>query len=167
MKTIHKALDQFPYNFFFQSERALCEIELPCWKMKMIDKTCNVWSIFAICLAGRARIAYLKYIDLEDSAKAMINKMLSFHKVVSKTEQVQNCPLIWRLYMLFLQEHNLCDTKGEEIYYEAVAQCPWSRSVYISAAEIAPQILSQIQDLIKEKELRMHVTPEELDILRG
>lgn len=69
--------------------------------------------------------------------------------------------------MLLLRENNLSGKKGEEVYYESVDNCPWARCVYIDAAEIAPQILTQIQDVIREKELRMHVTPEELDILRG
>jgi hypothetical protein len=40
------------------------------------------------------------------------------------------------------------------------------QALYIDAAKYAPQELSQVQDLIIEKELRLHVTPEELDILR-
>lgn len=68
--------------------------------------------------------------------------------------------------MLLLREHDLCEKKGEEIYHASVASCPWARCIYIDAASIAPQNLTQIQDVIREKDLRMHVTPEELDILR-
>jgi hypothetical protein len=164
---IGEALDKFPSNFFFLSVNASIESKLPYWKLQTNNRRYNIWSILANCLAGRARIIYLNSIGFEEASNAMTNKMLSFHKMVSKTEEVQSCPLVWRLYMLLLREHDLCKKKGEEVYYQAVAQCPWSRSVYISAAEIAPQILSQIQDLIQEKELRMHVTPDELDILRG
>lgn len=89
------------------------------------------------------------------------------HKIISRIPSTRCCPLLWRLYMLLLREHNLCEKKGEKIYHESVTQCPWTRSIYIDAAEVAPQLLTQIQDLIREKELRMHVTPEELDILRG
>ena len=41
------------------------------------------------------------------------------------------------------------------------------QALYVDAAKLAPKELSQVQDLIIEKELRLHVTPEELDILRG
>jgi hypothetical protein len=41
------------------------------------------------------------------------------------------------------------------------------QALYIDAAKHIPEELSQVQDLIIEKELRLHVTPEELDILRG
>lgn len=36
----------------------------------------------------------------------------------------------------------------------------------MDAAIYIPAELAQIQDLIIEKQLRLHVTPEELDILR-
>jgi hypothetical protein len=41
------------------------------------------------------------------------------------------------------------------------------QALYIDAAKFIPEELPQIQDLIIEKELRLHVTPEELDILRA
>jgi hypothetical protein len=41
------------------------------------------------------------------------------------------------------------------------------QALYIDAAKLIPEELPQVQDLIIEKELRLHVTPEELDILRG
>ena len=69
--------------------------------------------------------------------------------------------------MLLLREEHLCEKKGEEIYHESVSHCPWARSIYIDSAEVAPHQLTEIQDVIREKELRIHVTPEELDILRG
>ena len=69
--------------------------------------------------------------------------------------------------MLMLREENLCENKGEEIYHESVMHCPWARSIYLDSAEVAPQQLTQIQDVIREKELRIYVTPEELEILRG
>ena len=165
-ETINKALQEYPNNFFFLSINAVIQSELPYWKLNMTKKKLNVWMILASCLAGRARASYLKIIRFEDAYRAMVNKMFNFHTTVLKTHQVQNCPLVWRFYILLLQEHDLCKKNGEEIFYQTIAHCPWARSVYISAAEIAPQILPQIQDLIKEKELRMHVTPEELDILR-
>jgi hypothetical protein len=40
------------------------------------------------------------------------------------------------------------------------------QALYIDAAKFIPEELPQIQDLIIE-ELRLHVTPEELDILRA
>ena len=69
--------------------------------------------------------------------------------------------------MLLLREESLVEKKGEQIYHESITNCPWARCIYIDSAEVAPQKLTQIQDVIREKELRIHITPEELDILRG
>ncbi|KAJ8675185.1 hypothetical protein QAD02_010971 [Eretmocerus hayati] len=163
---VSEALEKFPNNFFFLPLNALIVNELPHWKIKTKSKKLSVWSTLATCLAGRARITYYKNLGYDEALSATVNKMLACHRIFSKTPEVQSCPLVWRFYMLLLRDSDLCEKKGEEVYYEAVSQCPWARNVYISAAEIAPQILSQIQDLIKEKELRLHVTPEELEILR-
>lgn len=97
------------------------------------------------------------------------NKKKTFFGLWSlyRTPEIRHCPLVWRLLMLLLREQSLSQERGEEVYHESVAQCPWSRSIYIDVAEVAPQFLTQIQDVIREKDLRMHVTPEELHILRG
>ncbi|XP_058810895.1 nuclear exosome regulator NRDE2 [Phymastichus coffea] len=166
-ETVREAYENFQNNFFFISLQALFESEQPFWKMNIRSKNLNIWYIIARCLAGRVRIAHMKNIESQEGYAAMVNKMLSFHTAVSKFEELQNCPLVWKFYMLLIQEHNLSAKKGEEIFYEAISQCPWNKNVYTCAAEIAPQVLSQIQDLIQEKELRIHITPEELDILRS
>lgn len=44
--------------------------------------------------------------------------------------------------------------------------CLCFQALYIDAAIYIPAELPQVQDLIIEKELRIHVTPEELEILR-
>ncbi|XP_063981715.1 nuclear exosome regulator NRDE2 [Diachasmimorpha longicaudata] len=161
------ALNKFPDNFYMLSVSSAFESELPNWWVRPSTSTTRVWPAISTCLSGRARLNS-KVCQNDDIAKtAALNKLLHFHKRLSKIPEIRCCPLIWRLYMLLLREHNLCEKSGEEIYHESVASCPWARCIYIDAAEIAPQLLTQIQDVIKEKDLRMHVTPEELDILRG
>ncbi|XP_017796520.1 PREDICTED: LOW QUALITY PROTEIN: protein NRDE2 homolog [Habropoda laboriosa] len=160
-------LNLYPNNFFALSILACIESELPIWKCNSQMTKLQLWRAFAMCLANRKRIHYLQELKDYVSMNAAINKLLHFHQTLARVPTIKCCPLLWRLYMLLLREYNLCEKKGEEIYHESVALCPWARSIYIDAAEVAPQILTQVQDVIREKELRMHVTPEELDILRG
>lgn len=40
------------------------------------------------------------------------------------------------------------------------------QAFYIDAVKFLPEDMSEILDLLIEKELRLHTTPEELDILR-
>ncbi|XP_068970972.1 nuclear exosome regulator NRDE2 [Bombus flavifrons] len=157
----------YPNNFFALSVFACIESELPLWKSNSRVTKLQLWKAFAMCLASRKRIHSLQELKDYVSMNAAINKLLYFHQTLARIPTIKNCPLLWRLYMLLLREYNLCEKKGEEVYHESVALCPWARSIYIDAAEVAPQILTQVQDVIREKELRMHVTPEELDVLRG
>ncbi|XP_018052187.1 PREDICTED: protein NRDE2 homolog [Atta colombica] len=166
-ETLSKTLNTYPNNFYALSVFAGIESELPTWRFNSRSTEIELWRAMAMCLAVRRRIGLLMKLNHHDAMNAALNKLLSFHLTLSRISSTRCCPLLWRLYMLLLREHNLCEKKGEEIYHESVTQCPWARSIYIDAAEVAPQLLTQIQDLIREKELRMHVTPEELDILRG
>ncbi|XP_066603817.1 nuclear exosome regulator NRDE2 [Prorops nasuta] len=163
-----KILCLYPNNIYALSVFSTSKSSMvPSWKFKTGDKT-ELWPTIGTFLAGRRRIKQLVQSGAVDTAgvQATLNKLLSFHRSLSKSSESTCCPLLWRMYMLLLREHNLCEKKGEEVYHESVAHCPWARSIYIDAAEVAPQLLTQIQDVIKEKELRLHVTPEELDILR-
>ncbi|XP_053972963.1 nuclear exosome regulator NRDE2 [Hylaeus volcanicus] len=164
---LNDMLKLYPNNLFALSILACIESELPIWKFNSQKTKLELWRAFAMCLASRRRIRFLKEQNDSVSMNAAINKLLHFHQTLARVPNTRCCPLLWRLHMLLLREYNLCEKKGEEVYHESVAQCPWARSIYIDAAEVAPQILTQVQDVIREKELRMHVTPEELDILRG
>lgn len=166
-ETLSKALNIYPNNFYALSVFVNIESELPTWRFNSRNTNIELWRAMAMCLAARKRISSLMKLGHTDAINATLNKLLSFHQTLSTIPSTRHCPLLWRLYMLLLREHNLCEKKGEEIYHESVAHCPWARSIYIDAAEVAPQLLTQIQDIIREKELRMHVTPEELNILRG
>ncbi|XP_066147669.1 nuclear exosome regulator NRDE2 [Euwallacea fornicatus] len=102
-----------------------------------------------------------------DLALSFKNRMLSlFKKITAGDMCTRRCGLAWRLYLQFVHTYfdsSLC----RNVYYRAVEECPWLKALYIDAAIYIPAELAQIQDLIIEKELRLHVTPEELDILRA
>ena len=44
--------------------------------------------------------------------------------------------------------------------------CISLQALYMDIVQVLPAQLTQVQDLLVEKELRLHVTPEELEILR-
>ncbi|XP_012286452.1 protein NRDE2 homolog [Orussus abietinus] len=164
---INCALNAYPDNFYILSAFAEMESSLPLWKINRTSNNKRLWKSIVTCLAGRVQINNLRNTGHLMKLNPAFNKLLSIHQRLAKARETQHCPLLWRLYMLLLREHNLCEKKGEEVYHESIANCPWARGIYTDAAEVAPQLLTQIQDIIREKELRMHVTPEELDILRG
>ncbi|XP_014228043.1 protein NRDE2 homolog [Trichogramma pretiosum] len=165
-ESINQAIDQFPGNTYFRSVKIVVDIFEPCWKLKSLNCESNTLDLLVRVLDMRNRIVHLKKEGLEDSVQLITNKMLAFYKNLSMDEETRICPLIWKLYMLSIREYNLVTKKGEEVYHLSVMQCPWIKSLYLNAAEIAPQVLTEIQDLIEEKELRMHISSQELNILR-
>ncbi|XP_023018350.2 nuclear exosome regulator NRDE2 [Leptinotarsa decemlineata] len=101
--------------------------------------------------------------DVNTSLK---NKMLALFKKITSNVNTRKCGLVWRLYLQFVYTYfspEIC----RNVYYSAVEECPWLKALYIDAAIYIPAELPQIQDLIIEKQLRLHVTPEELDVLRN
>ncbi|XP_057323070.1 nuclear exosome regulator NRDE2 [Microplitis mediator] len=169
-ESLKRACESYPNNFYLLSVYAGIESELPHWSICLRSvNNCEqrLWPTIAECLAGRARLYSTICLNDSTARTAALNRLVHFHNRLLRVTDVRCCPLVWRLYMLLLREENLCEKKGEQVYHQSISNCPWARCIYIDAAEIAPQLLTQIQDVIREKDLRMHVTPEELDILRG
>ncbi|CAD6201312.1 GSCOCG00000114001-RA-CDS [Cotesia congregata] len=169
-ESLKQAFEDNPDNFYLLSVYAGIESELPHWSIclrSVSNHEQRLWPTIAGCLAGRARLYSTICLNDSTARTAALNRLVHFHNNIFRVPDIRCCPLVWRLYMLLLREEGLCEKKGETVYHESISSCPWARSVYIDAAGIAPQLLTQIQDIIREKDLRMHVTPEELNILRG
>ncbi|XP_048217921.1 nuclear exosome regulator NRDE2 isoform X2 [Perognathus longimembris pacificus] len=74
------------------------------------------------------------------------------------------CPLLWRMYLQFLVSlGNKERSKG--VFYKALQHCPWAKVLYMDAMEYFPDELQEILDLMTEKELRVRMPMEELELL--
>ncbi|XP_069884669.1 nuclear exosome regulator NRDE2-like [Dipodomys merriami] len=74
------------------------------------------------------------------------------------------CPLLWRMYLKFLVSlGNKERSKG--VFYKALQHCPWAKVLYMDAMEYFPDELQEILDLMTEKELRVRMPMEELELL--
>ncbi|KAL0275807.1 UNVERIFIED_CONTAM: hypothetical protein PYX00_003548 [Menopon gallinae] len=51
-------------------------------------------------------------------------------------------------------------------HIKAIESCPWNKSVYMGAVAALPNRLMELTDIMIEKELRIHVTPDEIEALR-
>ncbi|KAG8561892.1 hypothetical protein GDO81_015516 [Engystomops pustulosus] len=80
------------------------------------------------------------------------------------TEQGSRCLLLWRMYLHFMvcQGHQ---DRSRGLFYKAIQNCPWAKVLYLDAVEYFPDQLQEIIDLMTEKELRVRLPPEELDLL--
>ncbi|KAM9653683.1 nuclear exosome regulator NRDE2 isoform 8-T10 [Morphnus guianensis] len=55
--------------------------------------------------------------------------------------------------------------KSKGLFYKALQNCPWAKVLYMDAVEYFPDDLQETLDLMTEKELRVRVPVEELDLL--
>ncbi|KAL3278774.1 hypothetical protein HHI36_016300 [Cryptolaemus montrouzieri] len=176
-----RALQNYPTNSFFLSvlaEKQLLSNSLgpKWWSIKnLLLKTGHALPVVLMISITHQTIMNLheqmmdtitgSKLSMENTA-TFKNAMRSlFREATGVNMCTRRCGLVWRLYLQFVQKYfdlKLCG----EVYYRAVEECPWLKALYIDAAIYIPTELSRIQDLIIEKQLRIHITPEELDILR-
>ncbi|XP_012579936.1 PREDICTED: protein NRDE2 homolog isoform X2 [Condylura cristata] len=81
-----------------------------------------------------------------------------------RSEHGSQCPLLWRMYLNFLVSlGNKERSKG--VFYKALQNCPWAKVLYMDAVEHFPDEMQEILDLMTEKELRVRLPVEELELL--
>ncbi|KAM7404039.1 hypothetical protein PAMA_004452 [Pampus argenteus] len=92
------------------------------------------------------------------------NRIRGLFESTIATEMGAHCPLLWRMYMHFLVSEGKVD-KATGIFYRALQNIPWSKGLYMDAVQLFPDHLQEFVDLMTEKELRLRLPLEELDIL--
>uniref|UniRef100_A0A8D1RNF7 Protein NRDE2 homolog n=1 Tax=Sus scrofa TaxID=9823 RepID=A0A8D1RNF7_PIG len=81
-----------------------------------------------------------------------------------RSDHGSQCPLLWRMYLKFLVSlGNKERSKG--VFYKALQNCPWAKVLYMDAVEHFPDEMQEILDLMTEKELRVRLPLEELELL--
>ncbi|CAB1412980.1 unnamed protein product [Pleuronectes platessa] len=92
------------------------------------------------------------------------NRIRGLFESAIATEMGARCPLLWRMYMYFLVSEGKVD-KATGIFYKALQNIPWAKGLYMDAVQLFPKQLQEFVDLMTEKELRLRLPLEELDIL--
>ncbi|XP_070776652.1 nuclear exosome regulator NRDE2 [Enoplosus armatus] len=92
------------------------------------------------------------------------NRIRGLFESALATEMGSHCPLLWRMYMHFLVSEGKVD-KATGIFYKALQNIPWAKGLYMDAVQLFPEHLQEFVDLMTEKELRVRLPLEELDIL--
>ncbi|XP_071761867.2 nuclear exosome regulator NRDE2 [Centroberyx gerrardi] len=92
------------------------------------------------------------------------NRIRGLFESAIATEMGAHCPLLWRMYMHFLVSGGNVD-KARGIFYKALQNIPWAKGLYMDAVQLFPEHLQEFVDLMTEKELRLRLPLEELDIL--
>uniref|UniRef100_A0A8C4I9H5 NRDE-2, necessary for RNA interference, domain containing n=1 Tax=Dicentrarchus labrax TaxID=13489 RepID=A0A8C4I9H5_DICLA len=92
------------------------------------------------------------------------NRIRRLFESTIATEMGSHCPLLWRMYMHFLVSEGKVD-KATGIFYKALQNIPWAKGLYMDGVQLFPEHLQEFVDLMTEKELRVRLPLEELDIL--
>ncbi|XP_074091616.1 nuclear exosome regulator NRDE2 isoform X2 [Macrotis lagotis] len=92
------------------------------------------------------------------------NRIKALFENAIQSDNGSNCPLLWRMYLNFLVSlGNKERSKG--VFYRALQHCPWAKVLYMDAVDYFPDQIQEILDLMTEKELRVRVPIEELELL--
>ncbi|RVE56981.1 hypothetical protein OJAV_G00211710 [Oryzias javanicus] len=92
------------------------------------------------------------------------NRIRALFETATTSEEGAHCPLLWRMYIHFLVSDGKVD-KARAIFYKALQNIPWVKGLYMDAVHLFPEHLQEFIDLMMEKELRLRLPLEELDIL--
>ncbi|KAG6934970.1 NRDE-2, necessary for RNA interference, domain containing [Chelydra serpentina] len=94
----------------------------------------------------------------------LTNRIKALFEHAIQSENGAHCPLLWRMYLNF----QFClgnKERSKGLFYKALQNCPWVKVLYMDAIEYFPDQLQETLDLMSEKELRVRVPIEELELL--
>ncbi|KAM9645428.1 nuclear exosome regulator NRDE2 isoform 1-T1 [Trichechus inunguis] len=94
----------------------------------------------------------------------LTNRIKALFEHAIQSDSGSQCPLLWRMYLNFLVSlGNKERSKG--VFYKALQNCPWAKVLYMDAVEYFPDEMQEFLDLMTEKELRVRLPVEELELL--
>lgn len=178
-----RGLKEFPGNLTFAASLADLETStsgtgVPLWRLSKVFYELNAAPAYALFVfvmryrlkqqesAARSAQSLLSSGGPELPDPNTRNRMATLLKKLTKHPVMRRCPLLWRLRLQFAAAVNSNDADCCSTFYMALEDCPWVKALYMDIVQVLPTQLAQVQDLLVEKELRLHITPEELQILR-
>lgn len=171
-KDFEEAVKEFPNNLFIIKRMVNCK-GLMWYKTKSLTLKSNS-SFMVIFLIASVRLWFKEAVqrteaDCSDNVtqahRLRVKSLLQ--EVVQNNEKLKRNAVLWRLYLRVLFELENSFNQCKNALFSALDECPWSKSLYLDGAVFVPHELTQIQDLIIEKQLRIYALPEELEILRS
>ncbi|XP_004584621.2 nuclear exosome regulator NRDE2 isoform X1 [Ochotona princeps] len=94
----------------------------------------------------------------------LTHRLTALFENALRRDDGSQCPLLWRMYLSFLVSLGNKD-RSKGVFYKALQKCPWAKALYLDAVEYFPDALQEVLDLMTEKELRVRLPLEELELL--
>ncbi|OWF56409.1 protein NRDE2 homolog [Mizuhopecten yessoensis] len=96
---------------------------------------------------------------------SMIHRIRTYCDVGKDSVLAQNCPLFWRLCLYTEMKYGKRE-RAKGMFYQALQHCPWAKVLYLDGVSMfGEENLDSVTDLLMEKELRLQIPLEEVDIL--
>ncbi|KAL9911004.1 nuclear exosome regulator NRDE2 [Glossina fuscipes fuscipes] len=195
MERIFTALKEYPHNLFLLQKWGTLT-STAWYKLKAGFLKLSPSIVSVILLIALARFRYLKPLlcptnisefalisspDFRHNEAIIRQRILNLFKVLIPSTgapsnqtfsvyqnftNLQRNGLFWRCYLRCLSDQSTSFETSKKCLLTALDECPWSKALYLDGATYVPQELSNLQDLIIEKQLRIYALPEELEILR-
>jgi hypothetical protein len=172
-----QAIEGYPANMTIIKCFVFSE-SIPWLRMRrVLGKNLSTTSVLLLIASGQIRtLSLLRDCSTSDCSQIDGNEDVYRTRVINllktattKTSILRHNSLLWRIYLreLFNQPNQNVLDKCKTALYEALDNCPFSKVLYLDGSFFVPGELSQLLDLILEKQLRIHAIPEELSILRS
>ncbi|XP_055694670.1 nuclear exosome regulator NRDE2 isoform X2 [Lutzomyia longipalpis] len=164
---VSEALTYFPENIFLA--KCLIAVQsVPWYKLKGILIKCSTpQSILMLVVAARLRHVIHEEHDPVQQRSLQLRVLSALRIVTNEEGKLRKNPLMWRLHLRCAYELEASLHQCRNVLFAALDECPWNKSLYLDGAVYVPHELTQLQDLIIEKQLRIYALPEELEILRS
>ncbi|KAL3873561.1 hypothetical protein ACJMK2_036660 [Sinanodonta woodiana] len=122
--------------------------------------------VLAICSElRRLQMIQSKVSETESTETGIMYRIRSVLERSLKIPPLQHCPLIWKIYIQTeIRFGN--EERAKSVYYRALQQCPWVKSLCLEGVKLfGTSQLQEIVDYMTEKEIRVQIPLEELDLL--
>ncbi|XP_060076343.1 nuclear exosome regulator NRDE2-like [Ylistrum balloti] len=103
--------------------------------------------------------------DVKIPETSMIHRIRSYCDVGRDNNLTRNCPLLWRACLYTEMKYGKRE-RAKGLFYQALQHCPWAKVLYLDGvAMFGEENVTDVTDLIIEKELRLQIPLEEVDLL--
>uniref|UniRef100_A0A1B0DD77 Uncharacterized protein n=1 Tax=Phlebotomus papatasi TaxID=29031 RepID=A0A1B0DD77_PHLPP len=162
-----EAVKYFPENIFLH-KCLIGPTSTPWYKLKGALMKCSTpQSILMLTVAARTRHAAHAEEDQALHRSQQLRVLTAIRMVTGADGILRKNPLMWRIHLRSAYELEATLHQCRNVLFAALDECPWNKSLYLDGAVYVPHELTQLQDLIIEKQLRIYALPEELEILRS
>ncbi|XP_061172843.1 nuclear exosome regulator NRDE2-like [Saccostrea echinata] len=178
--TVEAALEIFPDHVYFLN--VFTELERGCMVFGRLDRFCGHHlgrvkspdlTVFAVASLIHRKIHRMDLVNddsvtsISHAGSGVMNKIRCYLEKSLDHPDLQHCSVLWSLYLYCEARYGQSD-RASGLFYRSLQQCPWVKGLYLDGVRIFQNSkLEEITDLMLEKEIRLQIPLEEIDILQS